>query len=77
MKHGNRQEDIQKLMNMDIGDELYLNMFQDGGSLVVRKTKDVWGLSEIALYGINEQYYGDFSKETLDELIRVVYDVFI
>lgn len=73
----NRQEDIQKIMNMGIGDELYLNMFQDGGSLVVRKTPDVWSLSEITLYGINEQYYGDFSKHELDELIRTVYEVFI
>ena len=77
MKYGNRQEDIQKLMNMDIGDELYLNMFQDGGSLIVRKANDIWSLSEITLYGVNEQHYGDFSKENLDELIRVVYDVFI
>ena len=77
MKYGNRQEDIQKLMNMDIGDELYLNMFQDGGSLIVRKANDIWSLSEITLYGVNEQYYGDFSKENLDELIRVVHDVFV
>lgn len=77
MKHGNRQEDIEKLMNMDIGDELYLNIFQDGGSLIIRKSNDIWSLSEITLYGVNEQYYGDFSKENLDELIRVVYDVFI
>lgn len=77
MSYENRQEDSQKLMNMDIGEELYLNMFQDGGSLTVRKTADVWGLSEITLYGINEQYYGDFSKHELDELIHIVYDIFI
>lgn len=77
MNYENRQEDIEKLMNMDISDELYLNMFQDRGSLIVRKANDIWSLSEITLYGVNEQYYGDFSKETLDELIHIVYDVFI
>lgn len=41
MSYENRQEDIQKLMDMVIGEELYLNMFQDGGSLIVRKTAGV------------------------------------
>ena len=77
MSYENRQEGIQKLMDKDIGEELYLNMFQDGGSLIVRKTADVWSLSEITLYGISEQYYNDFARHELDELIHIVYDVFI
>ena len=76
MSFENRQEDIEKLLSMKIGDAIYLNMFQGGGSCVFRETVDNWMLFEIPLYGGNDQYYGDFSKDKLDDLVRTVYDVF-
>lgn len=76
MSYENRQEDIQKLLDMELGTDMYLNMFQDGGSYVFREAENAFCLYEIPLYGGKEQYWKDYSKNELDELVRVVYDVF-
>lgn len=77
MSYENRKEDIDALLSMEVGSDKYLNMFQDGGSRVVRESEDNYSLYEITLYGISEYFHENYSKDSLDELIDVVYDIFI
>lgn len=77
MSFDNRQEDIEKLLNMKIGESVHLNMFQDGGSRVFREDENAFLLYEITSYGLGEYWHDLFTKRDLDLLIDIVYDVFI
>lgn len=77
MSYENRKEDIDTLLSMEVGTDKYLNMFQGGGSRVSRESEDTFSLYEITLYGISENFHANYSKNELDELIDIVYDVFI
>lgn len=76
MSYGNREEDVNALLNLELGGELYLNMFQGGGSYVFREAENIFCFYEIPLYGGQERYYGDYSKDDLAELVRIAYDDF-
>ena len=78
MSYENRQEDIDKILNMkEVGEKLSLNMFQDGGSSVVKIGTTTYELYEIPLYGGKPQYCGTFHAWNVDKMVDIIYDVFI
>lgn len=48
-----RAREREELLNMKNGDEVYFNMFQDGGAKVILVNYDTYVLFEVPLYGGN------------------------
>lgn len=65
------EEDLRTLQKMEIGSNVFLAMFQDGGA-EVRRTDDGWLLYEIPLYGGDPWFQGTFHSETLTDLLHIV-----
>lgn len=76
MSYGNRKEDIEKILNMKVGEELELNMFQDGGSEVRRVSPYTWELYEITNYGVSTLFHQSYIIGDIDKLVDVIYDEF-
>jgi hypothetical protein len=65
-------KDKQKLLNMKLGDTVYVNWFEEGGAQVVRHLQH-YELSEISQYGGYEHPYGVFPLGQEDKLIEIAY----
>ena len=76
MSYENRKEDVEKILNLKVGEELELNMFQEGGSEIKRVSLHTWELSEITTYGISVHFWDRYGIEDLDKLVDTVYDEF-
>lgn len=64
------REDILKMLdNARNGEEVYFNMFQDGGAMAVKVNYDWFVLFEIPLYGGHGSYEGTYHKQELYDLI--------
>ncbi|CAH9014822.1 conserved hypothetical protein [Vibrio phage 277E43-1] len=76
MSYENRAEDVEKILNMEVGDELEFNMFQEGGSEVKRVSPYTWELSEITTYGISVQFWYNYTAGELKQLVDDIYEKF-
>lgn len=77
MSHDNRQEDIDKIKGLGVGEDCLLNMFQDGGSRVVRVSHYCWELYVIPLYGGVEEFWDVYQEHKIVNLVDTVYDVLV
>lgn len=68
---------LETVQNMSVGSEVYLNMFQGGGSLVKRINEDLYYLYEIPLYGGEEQFYSYYRYRGLPTMVDVILNVFV
>lgn len=69
MSYENRQEDLENILNLYIGEEYYFNMFHEGGCMT-RRSEDGWELFEIPLYGGRcPQFFCSYAEDELEEMI--------
>lgn len=64
-----REGILKNLESMRDKDELFFNMFQDGGAQVYCVNYDWYVLFEIPLYGGEPMYSGIFYKNELEKLV--------
>lgn len=77
MSYDNRQEDIDQIHNLKIGEYLELNFFQEGGSVVYKVSPHTWELHEVTPYGISEQFYDNYHSGEIKLMVDVIYDELI
>ena len=68
-----REKDLLKLKNMNNGETIYLNWFEEGGAIVIKNNNN-YELFESPQYGGGERYEETFIIDKLDELLDIVYN---
>ncbi len=77
MSFGNRKEDIDFVLSMNIGDSFEFNVFQDGGAEIKRLPDDgckMFELYELKMYSGAPMLDREFSESQVESVINEVYD---
>lgn len=68
----NREEDLQKILNLKVGGTAYVNWFEEGGGEVL-KCDNYYILYDIPQYGGEGWRYGDFPLGEEEAVLDVAY----
>lgn len=73
MSFDNRQEDVNKILALKVGEDYCFNIFQEGGACVTRVGFD-FELEEIPIYGGEPKFDCTFKPIQAWEIVDMVYD---